>query len=292
MKFHPDKVVASAAIFLLAACGGGGEGQVVPPVVNEENGLSYGAEGQSLQDAEETEVSMDAASFQAGGSATIARSTILLDANFFAGETSDLDGTINIFGQEVTITNGAGTLPTGENVVLTFESVRAGTYAAALEATISSIGKINGEAAYVFGFETNPDVIAARVTGGLIYAGDFQAFGSVNGVANTQTEYEGGITVTVDFSGSGNADVVLEGTLNGSASADLTGNGIEISGNSFTGNLACTAGCSGSGSSTIDATFYGPDADELGGVIGVGIAVGGETFDGVGTFVLTNPTAN
>ncbi|MDX8353490.1 transferrin-binding protein-like solute binding protein [Cognatiyoonia sp. IB215182] len=277
-------------LLALAACGGGGGsssddgggGGTTPGT----NGLDFGANGQDLSDAEGTAVTMRSASFQAGSGPSIEDATITLDAGFFNGGTANIDGRIEIFGQSVDITNGAGTLPTGENVVVIFEPGRAGTYAAALEVQVSAgTGTINGEQAYVFGFETNPSQIAARTSGRATYSGDFQAFGSIDGSSNTQTEYEGQITIVVDFTGSGNADVDLDGTLNGATNVDLSADNLPISGNGFTGSLACAAGCSGGGSS-IDATFYGPDAVEVGGVLDIDVSVSGDDFDGVGTFVI------
>ncbi len=45
--------------------------------------------------------------------------------------------------------------------------------------------------------------------------------------------------------------------------------------------------------SEVDATFYGPNANELGGDLAIDTtATGFGPYDGVGTFILTNPTAN
>lgn len=278
------------AFVALTACGGGGGdgggggGGATPGT----NGLNFGAAGQQLSDAEGTAVTMNAASLQVGGTPSISSATITVDSGFFNGATTDLDGTIQIFGETVTITNGVGALATGEDVRLTYEPNRSGTYAAAVDATVSNAtgGTLNGESAYVFGFETNPDAIAARTTGSLTYTGDFQATLSAD-QANTQTEYEGGITVVVDFVGD-DADFTLDGVLAGATDVDLTATGLDIAGNGIAGGLNCTLGCSGgAGSSDVDATFYGPDADELGGVLTVDIEVDGNDFDGVGTFIIS-----
>jgi hypothetical protein len=63
-----------------------------------------------------------------------------------------------------------------------------------------------------------------------------------------------------------------------------------ISGNGFSGDLTCTSGCSGNASS-LSAGFFGPDADEVAGVLGLGFTVDGDDFDGAGSFVLTDPVA-
>ncbi|WP_341366006.1 hypothetical protein [Yoonia sp. BS5-3] len=269
---------ACIALVGLSACGssdGGGGGTA------GSNGLDFGAVGQELSDAEGNAVTMSAGTFQVGSGPSISDATITVDSGFFNG---DLDGTIEIFGETVTITDGVGSLTTGEEVRLTYEDSRSGTYAAAVEASVSSLNDINGEGAYVFGFETNPTTVDAR-TGSLTYVGDFQATGSVGG-STTQTEYEGGLTVVVNFD-SDEADFTFDGVLDGSTDVDLGGDGLDIVGNQISGDLGCDLGCSGS-ASEVDATFYGPDVDELGGVLIIDVSVTGVgTYDGVGTFVIT-----
>ncbi|MGJ8588836.1 MAG: hypothetical protein ACSHXW_11835 [Yoonia sp.] len=56
--------------------------------------------------------------------------------------------------------------------------------------------------------------------------------------------------------------------------------------------MNCTTGCTGA-ASEVDATFYGPNANKLGGDLAIDTtATGFGPYDGVGTFILTNPTAN
>lgn len=233
-----------------------------------------------LADIEGTTVTSSAASFEVGDGPNISNATISVDSGFFSG---NLDGTMEILGETVTIVDGVGELTTGEEVRLTYETNRAGTYAAAIDATVSSMNGINGETAFVVGAETRASTISARTTGTLTYVGDFQATGSVGGV-NTQTEYEGGITVVVDFA-SDDADFTLDGVLDGSTDVDLEGTGLDISGNGISGDLDCDLGCSGS-ASEVDATFYGPDANELGGVLIIDVTANGDTYEGVGNFVI------
>lgn len=276
-----DPLILTAFVALTACGGGGDDGGGGTPGTN---GLNFGAAGQQLSDAEGSAVTMQAAGFQVGGAPSISSSTITVDAGFFSGT---LNGTIEIFGQTVTINNGVGALTSGEEVRLTFEPNRSGTYAAAIDATVSNAtgGSINGESAYVMGFETNPTAVDSR-TGTLTYTGDFQATTSAD-QANTQTEYEGAITVVVDFNAN-DADFTLDGVLAGSEDVDLEATGLDIADNGIAGGLNCTLGCSGgAGTSAVDATFYGPDVDELGGVLTIDIEVDGNDFDGVGTFIIT-----
>lgn len=140
----------------------------------------------------------------------------------------------------------------------------------------------------MFGFETDPTNIDAR-SGSLIYSGEFIAQGSIDNSLDTSTEFEGPITVTVDFAGVGSANVLIEGSLNNVSDADLTGD-LDLSGNGFSGGISCTSGCDNLGASQIDATFYGPNADELGGVIAVNITVDGAVYNGAGGFVIADPS--
>lgn len=306
------KLLLSVAVLGLMACGGGGGGGIsvvpvpeqpdddsgtdgdptTPPIiVTGTNGLNFGQSGQSLSDAETIAVTTRSAEFINGSDASLTTAIVTLDAGFLSASSTDRSGTVQIGGETVTITNGSGTLSTGETVIATFEPDRAGTYSGVLDVSIigTSSGAIDGENAFVFGFETDPDVIAGRPVGSLEYTGGFQAFGSLNGDDDTSTEYEGDITILVDFADGGGADVALNGQLNGTTEADLGGT-FSLSDNGFSGDLACTSGCSDDASS-ISAGFYGPDADEVSGVLGLGFTAGGDEFDGVGSFVLTDPVA-
>lgn len=287
---NPLMLTAFVGLTACGASGGGGGGSVgggggpTAPTPGT-NGLDFGNAGQQLSDAEGTEVTMRTANFQAGSAPSISTASITVNADFFDGGTANLDGTIEIYGQTVTITNGAGALSSGEEVRLTYEPNRSGTYAAAIDASVSSLNDINGEGAYVLGFETNPNTITARTSGVTTYRGDFQASTAADGV-NVGTEYQGGITVVVDFVDD-DADFTLDGTLGASTPVDLGATGLDISGNGIAGDLTCTSGCENAGNSAVDATFYGPNADELGGVLSIDIEVDGNDFEGVGTFIIT-----
>ncbi len=299
MISHLVKPLSFVTFLTLSACGGGGGGGEdsgggsggggggVDPTPGS-NGLSFGAVGQSLPAAEGEAVTTRSASFQVGSDPeyppSIVPATITVGADFFDEAGSTLNGTITIFGEPVTITNGVGNLTTNEEVVLTYEPNRTGTYVAAIEVSVGSIDGINGEVAYVFGFETNPNTIA-QTGGTTTYVRDFQVAGRVAD-ANTETEYEGQISVEVNFVDD-DADFTLLGNFDGSSVVNMSGNGLDIVDNSIAGRLDCTTGCVGPGSSAVDATFYGPNADELGGVLAIDITVTGVgEYDGVGTFIL------
>lgn len=297
MMSHLAKPLSVFAFLALTACGGGsgggdtgggGGGGGVDPTPGS-NGLPFGASGQTLPAAEGETVTMRSASFQVGNVPTIETVTITVDSGFFQGGTPNLNGTITIFGEPdpITITNGTGTLSSGQEVVLTYEDIRSGTWAAAVEASADSFNGADAmQSAYVFGFETNPTTVATGVTGTSTYNGVFQAFGSLNGANNVDTEFAGGMDVVVNFAGAGTASVdLLNAKINGvGTEVDMDGQ-FGLAGNGFNGGLDCDSGCSGTGE--IDATFYGPNADELGGVLTFDVTVSGQgAFDGVGTFIL------
>lgn len=277
MTYRIFSPIMLSAFLAMSACGSSSS--------DDDGTVVADADDSELSDIEGTELSTSSASFEIGEAATTTEASITVDAGFFDGT---LNGTIEIFGETVTITDGAGSLTTGEEVRLTYETNRAGVYAAPIEATVSSssASDLNGEVAFVVGTETAASVISAKTTGTVTYTGDFQATGSVDG-ANSQTEYEGGMTVLVDFAGN-DADFALDGTFDGTTDVDMEGTG-DISGNEISGTLNCDTDtdCVDAGSSAVDATFYGPDAEELGGVLAIDIEVGGSDYDGVGSFVIT-----
>ena len=266
------------AIFaVLAACGSGG---------GEDDDVRRDAR---LVDLEGSAITAQKASFQTTGDAAVSGGTITLDAGFInAANDAARNGSVNIFGENVEIENGRGELSTGEEVRITYEPARSGAYAGIVDISVggSFAGAQNGTGTYVFGFETDPTEVDAR-TGSLIYTGTFQAQGSMNGNTNTSAEYAGDITITADFGGDQDVDVLIDGAVNG-IGADLSGT-FGLNGNGFAGDLTCKPSC-GSGSE-IDGNFYGPNAAEVGGVVAVNLELaGGNQYSGAGGFVLTNPS--
>jgi hypothetical protein len=266
------------ALLMTTACGGSGDDPVVPPTAG--NGLAYGTIGQDLSDAEGTEMTLASAGYTVGtGAAVTPGGSVTLAVDFLTGgpaNLSALDATIEMFGETVTITNGSGTLSSGNTVTLTYEPTRTGDYAGAVSiANHTSGGVYAGETAYVFGFETDP---ADMLTSGTAeYSGGFLAHGLAGG---SEAEYEGEITINVNFAGG--VSGTLDGVLDGSTNLDLNLSGGALSGTSITADLDCAVGCSSS-TSTLDATFYGPNGEELGGVL----AIDTNVFEGAGTFIIT-----
>ncbi|SFR38244.1 hypothetical protein SAMN04488005_1207 [Yoonia tamlensis] len=271
------KSMAFMALLATTACGGGGgDNPVVSPTPN---GLPYGATGQDLADAEGVQMSLAAAALSSTGVSVVQGGSVTLATDFLTGGPANqgaLDATIEIFGEVVTITNGSGTLSNGHSVTLIYEPDRSGQYAGAVSlTTFNTSGGQSGEVGYVFGFETDPADM--QVTGTATYSGGFVA----NGFAGLgAAEYEGTITIAVNFAGPVSGS--LDGMLDGTTALDLNLSGGALSGNGITAGLTCAAGCTG-GAGDLDASFYGPNAEELGGVL----AIDSNVFEGAGTFIIT-----
>ncbi len=291
----------------LAACGGGGgggssSGNPARPVPGT-NGLDYGFPGQEISDAEGEEITQRAAGFE-GTTAGITDSAITLGNGFTSNSTNMGSGTVQIFGEAVPVTDGVGTLTAnGQTVNVVFDPSRSGTYAGAVEvvsygsAQPGTLSPQNGETHIVFGFETNPSTISGfdAVTGNVTYQGGFQASGLVRDTGDavvgstSGTEMEGTIEITANYAND-TASGTLDGSYNagaGDVNVDLNLASATINSNGFAGDLTCTGACGGT--SEIDATFYGPNADELGGVLALDVTQdsNGEQYDGVGTFIIT-----
>jgi hypothetical protein len=209
---------------------------------------------------------------------------VQLNAGSLAGA---INGTIEIDGQNVTITNGSGTVPGGPSVAVNYDPDLSGTYAGVLEITVADGGAVIGENTIVFGFESNPTEITGRTSGSLTYVGDFQAFGHFDGAP--QTEYAGAMTLVANFSGSGTVSGSLSGQVNGAVDVNMNINSTPISGNEFSPTLSCTT-CGTTNDGQIIGNFYGPNADEVGGVMTFDFTVSGDPFIGSGSFVLTDPS--
>jgi hypothetical protein len=144
-------------------------------------------------------------------------------------------------------------------------------------------GEFDTEAFFAFGFETDPDEIAALV-GTAIYSGDFAGFGQVidpstGDVILSEREFSGTITLTAEF-GATTPDVSgdLDGNINyadGSFTDFTASFSAPIKGNGFAGsldNMTCTDAVCLSDSELAGA-FYGTDALESSGLLGMNVRV-------------------
>ncbi len=284
-EFYPirlRRLAAPLCLVVVAACSESGD-----PATIDTNGLPFGASGQSLEDVAGVTMSLRAGGYTAGGSSSIVSAqTIRIDAGSLiagAGATA-LSGEVEIGGETIIITDGAGVTSDGREVQLIYDPSASGTYAGALDIAIFEASEIVQESALVFGFETDPDVIAARTTGTLTYDGEFFASGDLGG---DLAIFEGDMTLVADFSGAGTVSGEFAGELQGFDRITLDIDPSAITGNDFSGTTACRALCTGGGE--ISGTFYGPDAEEVGGVLIFDLQAATDTYLGAGTFVLTDP---
>lgn len=276
-------------IVVLTACsGGGGDDDDPAPNTTGTNGLPFGEAGQTLEDAEGVELSTTMASYNVGLGAS------LNEGQFVQIDSGTLDGAFNgeisVNGERITISDSLGVTSDGNNVQVFYEPMDSGIYAGAVDVLISdgTSGAQISENAFVFGFETSPDAIAGRTTGTLTYVGGYQASGSLGGEFS---EFDGTMTLTADFDGAGSVAGELSGEVSGGGRIEMSFGSLDISGSGFSGDIACDSGCSGVSAGEIAGAFYGPDAEEVGGVLAFEFEddTSSDDFAGAGTFVLTDP---
>ena len=257
---------------------GGGPGGPVLPTIDDSTSIS-----------QTTRI----ANFQIGDAGTPGigeNASIQLDAGYLTA----ISGTVELFGQSVSITNGRGTL-NGQEVRVEIDASSVGAFAVPVSVfsygpNLASPANPSGEAAFVVGQETAGSYLSAQPNGSVNYSGGFAVQGVLQiGGCQELAELEGDITVNVSFGGADTATATLDGAYDpasgGPRSVELGITNAPISENGFGGTLSCISGCSTNGS-TIDATFYGPEAEEVGGVLAIDITRGGEVYEGAGTFVI------
>lgn len=145
------------------------------------------------------------------------------------------------------------------------------------EANMMATGE-NTEGFLITGFETDPDAIAALApTGEVTYLGTLRGAGTLFEGEDLENAviFSGVTTITADFGTgtvSGSTDLVVG--LDGDLDVTLDFNGADITGNGFSTDLNvadCTAGLACTTDSQLAGVFYGPDANELGGLAAIDV---------------------
>ena len=139
--------------------------------------------------------------------------------------------------------------------------------------------EFDSEAFFVFGYETDPDEIAALVGSILSYNGNFEGYGQVidpaNGnVLSSEEYFSGTLALTANFTG-GTVTGDLDGTFDYDGTAFTTSFTAPIEGNGYLGNLDamnCTNAVCVS-NSQVGGAFFGTDALETSGVLGMDVRV-------------------
>jgi hypothetical protein len=138
--------------------------------------------------------------------------------------------------------------------------------------------EFDSEAFFVFGYETDPDEIAALV-GSAVYGGGFEGFGQVidpatGDVLASEENFVGTIDLTADFDG-GTVSGDLEGAFGYDGTLFTSTFTAPIEGNGYLADLdtmTCTdAVCLSN--SQIGGAFFGTDALETSGLLGMNVRV-------------------
>lgn len=296
------------AVFALAACGGG-TATVLPSaflsggVDTSGNGLPPADGTQEISDLEGETMRVRLARFVTDHESGLT-TLVITDEEVLAGagygSEHDASFVITVDGTPVTLIDGAGIAPNGQELgtYLNTAGTQSGTvsvYGYAYGDQSEFDGDFDSEAYHAFGFETSPDAIAAR-SGTARYDGVYYGFGQVldagGSVIATEYENNGFIGLLADF-GRGTIGGAVEGTIrsgDGSeppyreysgtiATTSIVGNGF---GSAIT--LNCPSGATCESSSLIGGAFYGADAGEVSGVMGFDEALDGERYVGAAGF--------
>lgn len=276
--------------------------EVPPDATPQENGLPYGGAGWTFEDAEEADIIAVGADYESATGTQTQLGQLRFASGFFAADPTERDAVATLFGEEVIITGGEGTLANGQTVRITFDPQMAGEHAgfvhvlsyAALD-SVQPADPVNGEAAYVFGFLTDPDIINERIAGSVTYSGDLSGIGavSINGVqygSPAGTELDGAIAINADFKANrvaGNVSANYDAGAR-TVAVDLSMDSTLFAGNTFAGTFDCSGSCTSD--TDMDAAFYGPNGQEVAGVLAVDTThdISGNRYDfeGVGSFVI------
>jgi hypothetical protein len=156
---------------------------------------------------------------------------------------------------------------------------------------------IDTEGYFAYGFETNPDTIAAMPgsveTGSVTYSGNMfgyvQELDANNELIRGEVVTNGSIVLTSNFT-----DQTMSGNLEGGitrAGDNHTYTGIftdaGITGNGFSSTFVTSCDVCADGSGQIEGTFYGDAAQEISGVATFNVAVDGSSYVGASGYVAT-----
>ena len=296
-----------------ACMGGGGEqegrqqSQLVilpaPEASMQANGLAYADAGQTLTDAEGTEIAAIAANISDGAGATRETINVTLSDGFIAAAPNQRGAVAAFLDETLVFEDGMAELANGQTVRLFFDDEGAGTFVGIAQlATYAALenpapaNALDAESHIVFGFLADPRGMDGRISGRVVYRGDVSGNGfvRVNEVeidAPLGTALDGSLALTVDL-----ADDWISGAFAGQYVIGATEVDVQLdmaptafTGNTFAGALGCGDGCTSQ--AQLDAGFYGPVGEEIGGVLTVETTdvIGGDTyqFTGAGSFVAT-----
>jgi hypothetical protein len=291
--YHKFLLISTVA---LGACSSS-SGTTVPFVGN---GLPFAVGGEALSDVEGQEMTVKLAQvyFNAADDTTrlvITDEKVTLGAGYVDGPVYDM--TITIDGVTYVIEDDVGQFSNGQEIY-TYTYHDDGTYSRVDGVYSYALGADTGfefQSLFVFGYQTDPDVIAAKV-GSASFTGTFDGYGNSISLDGTLVDYD------VYFGGSLNIDANFDtNRVSGDYSGEFTVAGydsnfsglipeVDLVANGFTSTLdtACPIGSTCSGGGDILGTFFGNTGQEVGGILTIDHTVDdgidGYQFTGVAGF--------
>lgn len=294
MKFHVP--VAIAALTALNACSAGSgffgsdESLFIGTrgASSSANGLPFAVASSVVEDLEaagsvDVKVVRVLTDWESGSTRLlISDETATLAAGDIAG---DLDGlTITLAGETLVFSGGVATPANNQTAwqsyVNTVGTV-SGTgsiYSYEGGSTGALSGEFDSEAFFAFGYETDPDEIAALV-GSAIYTGTFDGYGQVldpasGAVLANEQRYNGTFTLVADFDAS-SVSGALDGTFAYDGTAFAASFMAPVEGNGYSGTLDAMTCMSATciSSTRVGGAFFGANAPETSGLIGMDVRV-------------------
>ena len=221
----------------------------------------------------------------------------------------DLDNIIITLGGE-TITFVAGSAPASSgqddwSAYINSDGAVSGTgaiYSYEYGSNADLTGEFDSEAFFVFGYETDPDEIAALVDESVSYSGEASGYGQAfspdtGDVIESEVSWNTDVVIVADFAASeitgtlenGEVNVGIEPILfTAEFLADIEGNGYTAPLTSVLCDITCTS------NSSIGGAFFGTDGLETSGIIGLDVLIDdGEApavqFVSGGSYTATKP---
>lgn len=284
---------------LIAACSSSSD-----EFIGGSNGLPFAASGDTATDVEGQTMTVRLARFLTDKpsnttSLTLNDETVTFEVNGIRSR----DLTVTLDGETFEVVSSS--LPVGNDQEINFYPVSASadvfsalysfrTYGDDIGQEGGDVG-IDTEGFFVFGFETNPETVAAT-TGNVTYSGTFENavihLDADDGVIEVDLPDQGTIVLTSSFD-----DQTISGVLNGylvSERTDFTGtfDDVAITDGGFSSEYVTTCAiCVVGSGGQIEGTFFGDAAQELSGVATIDIEItDGNSYVGAGGYVATvNP---
>ncbi|MGI9391259.1 MAG: transferrin-binding protein-like solute binding protein [Boseongicola sp.] len=286
-------ILAGIILFAVSACGGvaiapsrPGNPQFFIGSETAEaaaNGLEFSDGTQTVADVETRDIQVKFARFvrdPTTGEARIVLSDEMVTLPVTFTEYNDRDIVMTLDGETLTFVDGEATLSSGQSLwsYMNYKMAHSGTGA------VYSYGQYNEaiddpfdmEGFFAFGFETDPNEIAA-LSGTATYTGSYfgyvQTFDLGGSLTASELRTIGAINLESDFS-QANVSGRLTGWIDPASDNteyELIFLGAPIVGNGFVGSadITCPAGASCTSETYVGGAFFGQNGAEISGVVGI-----------------------